>query len=265
METNALNESREKLATSVEESIPVISAIRSIELEERLSKILPKDSPETTVDGGEQPSKNELINEYLTSNLSSGSETKIKKILAIAAVLANQKGTLHIPEEYNNAESYANSVDEAAARLKANYQVGSGRITASEALDYISDRLISRVTTAVDTVVDYVSGKAEKIVTTVKNTVIKFADNIVEKGLMAIQLLLKTAITKIYPPLAFIHPYIDNVIQWITPKAKQFVKKGVTWIADKAKTIINNAKVKVKEGARKVLTWISNKAKKMLS
>lgn len=175
----------------------------------------------------------------LDSDFNSQQEQKLKKVVAAAAVVAKHAGTLpkQMEPKKMNPVAIASVADEGVNKLKTAYKVGSGQMTADEAIDKLVDYGAARVTSAIDKAVPAIKEAADKLVEKATPIIVNTACNAVEK---------------VFPPAKVITPVVRSATPYITEKAKTYVRKGIDIVASYTKKAVKVVAEKVKSTVKSV-------------
>ena len=154
-----------------------------------------------------------LFEKALESPLASGEDSRMKKLMAAALHVAAARG---IDIGINAVpEAIASFADEAYTRLKTSVQVASGQIDVYQAADVLIDHAAARLTVV--------------------------AEQAVAKGVPLAVNALCTALTRFYPPIEVLTPYIRNAAQYLTPRLQEAVRGGIQRLSAYAKTAVRQA------------------------
>lgn len=168
-----------------------------------------------------------LMTEALDSSFSSREELKAKKILAAALIVAKSNGCLPsgIPNTIDGIAG-ASLADESLTRMKAGYQVATGEIDISEAIDILVDRAVART--------------------------MAISDIMVKRGVdMAINVV-GEMIVSAYPETRPIVTLAKVFQPFITEKAQKFARTGIKMIGEAAKKCVRSLSKMAVSVARKV-------------
>lgn len=190
------------------------------------------------VTGDQSQETRQSIQEFLDSPLGDKKEIVMEKAFAAAMVLAKERGLLpNLPE---SSHAIASIVDEGLTRVKANYQVGVGKLDPEKAIDHIVDHAESRAVTYVDAAFE--SGAISAVAT---EGVVKLAYAI-------------PGIGPIVGPIAENYrPIIKSVIASVEQPVREAIKTGIHVVATTAKTIAHKAVEGVKSLAKKFVSLFS--------
>lgn len=182
------------------------------------------------VTGDQSQETRQSIQEFLDSPLGDKKEIVMEKAFAAAMVLAKERGLLpNLPE---GSHAIASIVDEGLTRVKANYQVGVGKLDPEVAIDHIVDHAESRAIAYVDAAFE--SGMVREVVT---EGVVRLAYAIPEIG-------------PIIGPIAENYkPIIKSVIARVEQPVSEAIKTGIHVVATTAKTIAHTVVETVKNTA----------------
>lgn len=187
--------------------------------------------------------KSEWLQPFVESPIGDASDANYKRQMAAAVVKAVSAGKL--PQM--DANGIASLVDEGMTRLKTAYQVGMGKMDVSKASDILIDRAVGRTAAFVENTINYLEQNA-MLATEVGLPFLidKTADVVC------------SALTSVCPPAAALTPVIKAMVAYITPKAVSVVKKGITFVARAARSLVC-------EIVPKVTNWLQNKAKSLFN
>ncbi len=168
-----------------------------------------------------------LIQRMMESELGDESETKVKKVLAAAAVLCKQNGI--IPSALKNAspEEIASLTDKSVIVAKTAYMVGSGKMMSDDALEAIIDHSSAMLITTIDKAID-----------TVTEYAVKNADTIVDRGLEFAARYAEAAAAA-FPLTRPVAHFIRPITERLKPIVKPYVKKGIITLAQAVKPIVS--------------------------
>lgn len=202
-------------------------------LEEKLSKLTAIDSTLTngkiseTVMGiaKEIP----FVQEFFDSPMGDKSEARMKKVVIAALIAGTQKGYIRLPFENVTAEGLAGWVDKSLTAAKTAYHVGTGKMTASDALEIM---------------IDHAAVVATKIVTNAINRVEKFAldhvDTLVDKTAAVVSAFTQR-IAQAYPQTRPVAVFIPVIIERAKPIVKTYIKEGIHKVAEISKPLARKA------------------------
>ena len=192
----------------------------------------------SVVTGDQSQETRQSIQEFLDSPLGDKKEIVMEKAFAAAMVLAKERGLLpNLPE---SSHAIASIVDEGLTRVKANYQVGVGKLDPEKAIDHIVDHAESRAVTYVDAAFE--SGAISAVAT---EGVVKLAYAI-------------PGIGPIVGPIAENYrPIIMSVIASVEQPVREAIKIGIHAVATTAKTIARKAIEVVKNVAKNIVSLLS--------
>lgn len=172
-----------------------------------------------------------VIKKYLDGDLTGN--TDAKKIIATAIAIGNKKGYISLPQKYSNPESIGSIADKAMDTIKLAHDVGAGKLTADDAIEYGINKAAAIVKTTVDKLID----KSTSIVS-------KVVSELIEKK---------------FPPAKVLRPVIKLGTKFIAEKAKPLIHKGIDKITQAAKTIVRNTFENVKTTVRSVVKNVGGK------
>jgi hypothetical protein len=239
MEEMNYEERKAAFERKVDERIPVLSALQSLIIGNKL-----KDSEIEAI------REFKSVQEYLDLPLNDPAENGLKKIVVTAVVTANQLGILKLPEGYNNAESIASIVDEGLTRIKTAYQVAKGILNPIDATEAINDRMAVRVASVVDVVVDKLEEKAKKLIDNLKEKAMPIADFVAE-GVNRVSAVVCSYVERVFPPAKVVTSVIKRVVRFVSPVVRQTIAKGIAVVAETAKKVVTKVASAVKSFAKK--------------
>lgn len=177
-----------------------------------------------SIDNVKQFASSKVLREFLDAPVGSEKDTQVKKLMATAIHIANQNDCLPFEVPSSDPIEIAKLVDEGLTRVKVAYQSGCGLLDPIEVADVLIDKAAARVVALVDHAFE--SGMVNQALT---------------KGSVALLTFLKVPNAQAYAPI------ISNVISRVERPIQNFIKKGINYIAQSAKTT-----------ARKVVTSIKS-------
>lgn len=151
----------------------------------------------------------ETVSQSWTEMIGGDNPNKAKKIMSIALMLASKAGDATME---STAVVVASMADEIVERIRVAAQVGKAMLDPEEAINRLVDCVAVRM--------------------------IVVADRAIEKGLPIIAERIVQVIGRVYPPASVLAPIIRTVIQMTTPLVKEYVHKGIRFIAETSKHII---------------------------
>ena len=176
----------------------------------------------------------ESVQNYLDAPLGDDQDVVMKKLLAAAAVIANEGGVL--PDFPADPQEAAAVIDDVATRVKTAYQVGVGIIqNPEEALNAIVDAAEVRASAAVD--MAFESGLANNVAT---ELIVKGAYMIPEIGPV------------VGPAVEACKPLISALVSKVEEPARRAIKKGISVVASAAKSAVKYTVEKVKSFASRL-------------
>lgn len=155
-----------------------------------------------------------VVQNFLDSPVGDASEAKLKKVFAAAVIRAQELGTLPFPLADKSPIAIASAIDEGLNRIKFAYKLSQEELDAIEVADKLIDATVARVVTV--------------------------ADKVIERGVPVVLDKLCTVIAKIYPPATVFIPVIKSAEKYIVPIAQLAVRKGLSVVAEGAKTIVRS-------------------------
>lgn len=216
------------------ESIP---AAVSVELSEL--GILGEDLNENSHSEWLQP----LVEEELTPE----EATDRKRTIATAIIKGMREGAI---APTMTAPNIASLIDEGVTRMTVARQVATGQMDSVEAMDVFIDHAAARVVTIADDIITKVEKGALE-----RSDVI--ADTLVDRAARGLKVLASS-----FPQTRVLVPFIDTAAHYIKPGVRTVVKKGISIVANTARTIVKKATPfiadRVKEGVRTVKNWFAS-------
>lgn len=216
------------------ESIP---AAVSVELDEQ--GILDEELNESSHSEWLQP----LVEEELTPE----EATDRKRTIATAIIKGMREGAI---DPTMSAPDIASLIDEGVTRIIVAKQVGEGKMDQVEAMDVFIDHAAARIVTVADDIITKVENGALE-----RSDVI--ADNLVDRAATGLKVLASS-----FPQTRVLVPFIDTAAQYIKPGVRLVVKKGISLVANAARTIVKNTvpfiAEKVKQTGRAIKSWMSS-------
>jgi hypothetical protein len=147
------------------------------------------------------------------------------------------------------APDIASLIDEGVTRMTVAYQVGEGQMDSIDAMDVLIDHAAARVVTIADDIIT----KVEKGLLA-KSDII--ADTLVDRAATGLK-----ALASAFPLTRVLVPFIDTAAQYIKPAVRAVVKKGITIVANVARTVVKKVvpfiAERVKEGFRAIKGFFS--------
>lgn len=176
-----------------------------------------------SIDNVKQFASSKVLREFLDAPVGSEKDTQVKKIMATAIHIANQNDCLPFEVPSSDPIEIAKLVDEGLTRVKVAYQSGCGLLDPIEVADVLIDKAAARVVALVDHAFE--SGMVNQALT---------------KGSVALLTFLKVPNAQAYAPV------ISNVISRVERPIQNFIKKGINYIAQSAKTTVSKVVTSIK-------------------
>lgn len=176
-----------------------------------------------SIDNVKQFASSKVLREFLDAPVGSEKDTQVKKLMATAIHIANQNDCLPFEVPSSDPIEIAKLVDEGLTRVKVAYQSGCGLLDPIEVADVLIDKAASRVVALVDHAFE--SGMVNQALT---------------KGSVALLTFLKVPNAQAYAPI------ISNVISRVEKPVQNFIKKGINYIAQSAKTTVRKVVTSIK-------------------
>lgn len=176
-----------------------------------------------SIDNVKQFASSEVLREFLDAPVGSEKDTQVKKLMATAIHIANQNDCLPFELPSSDPIEIAKLVDEGLTRVKVAYQSGCGLLDPIEVADVLIDKAAARVVALVDHAFE--SGMVNQALT---------------KGSVALLTFLKVPNAQAYAPV------ISNVISRVERPIQNFIKKGINYIAQSAKTTVSKVVTSIK-------------------
>ena len=88
--------------------------------------------------------------------------------------------------------------------------------------------------------------------------VVTVADKVIERGVPVVLDNLCKVIARVYPPATVFVPVIKAAEKYIVPIAKMAVRKGLSVVAEGAKSFIHSTVKTLKNGVKKFASWLVN-------
>lgn len=193
-----------------------------------------------------ESSHSEWLQPLIDEELTPEEATERKRTIATALIKGMRDGSIEPME----APDIAALIDEGVTRMTVAKQVGEGTMDPVKAMETFIDHAAARVITIADNLITKVEKGALE-----RSDVI--ADTLVDRGATALKVLAAS-----WPPTRVLVPFIDSAAQYIKPGVRMLVKKGITMVADTARTIVKNAVPfiadRVKQGVRAVKSFFSS-------
>lgn len=176
-----------------------------------------------SIDNVKQFASSKVLREFLDAPVGSEKDTQVKKLMATAIHIANQNDCLPFEVPSSDPIEIAKLVDEGLTRVKVAYQSGCGLLDPIEVADVLIDKAAARVVALVDHAFE--SGMVNQALT---------------KGSVALLTFLKVPNAQAYAPI------ISNVISRVEKPVQNFIKKGINYIAQSAKTTVRKVVTSIK-------------------
>lgn len=176
-----------------------------------------------SIDNVKELGKSKVLQEFLDAPVGSEKDTQVKKLMATAIQIANQNDCLPFEVPSSDPIEIAKLVDEGLTRVKVAYQSGCGMLDPIEVADVLIDKAAARVVALVDHAFE--SGMVNQALT---------------KGSVALLTFLKVPNAQAYAPI------ISNVISRVERPIQNFIKKGINYIAQSAKTTVRKVVTSIK-------------------
>ena len=173
-----------------------------------------------------------VVQQFLDSPVGDASEAKLKKVFAAAIITANEQGTLPFPIEDKSPITIASAIDEGLNRVKLSYKLTKEELDVIEVADMLIDATVARV--------------------------VAVADKVIERGVPVVLDNLCKVIARVYPPATVFVPVIKAAEKYIVPIAKMAVRKGLSVVAEGAKSFIRSTVKTLKNGVKKFASWLVN-------
>ena len=173
-----------------------------------------------------------LVQQFLDSPIGDASEAKLKKAFAAAVIMAQEQGTLPFSLADKSPIAIASAIDEGLNRVKFAYKVSKEELDVVEVADKLIDATVARVVTV--------------------------ADKVIERGVPVVLDNLCKVIARVYPPATVFVPVIKAAEKYIVPIAKMAVRKGLSVVAEGAKSFIRSTVKTLKNGVKKFASWLVN-------
>ena len=173
-----------------------------------------------------------VVQQFLDSPVGDASEAKLKKVFAAAIIIANEQGTLPFSIDGKSPIAIASAVDEGLNRVKLSYKLAKEELDVIEVADMLIDATVARVVTV--------------------------ADKVIERGVPVVLDNLCKVIARVYPPATVFVPVIKAAEKYIVPIAKMAVRKGLSVVAEGAKSFIRSTVKTLKNGVKKFASWLVN-------
>ena len=176
-----------------------------------------------SIDNVKELGKSKVLQEFLDAPVGSEKDTQIKQIIASAILIAKQNDCLPFDLPSFDPVEVAKIVDEGLTRVKVAYQSGCGMLDPIEVADVLIDKAAARVVALVDYAFE--SGMVNQALT---------------QGSVALLTFLKVPNAQAYTPI------ISNVISRVERPMQNFIKNGINYIAQSAKTAVRKVASSVK-------------------
>ena len=178
---------------------------------------------DVSIDNVKQFASSKVLQEFLDAPVGSEKDTQVKKLMATAIHIANQNDCLPFQLPSFDPIEIAKLVDEGLTRVKVAYQSGCGMLDPIEVADVLIDKAAARVVALVDYAFE--SGMVNQALT---------------QGSVALLTFLKI------PNAQACAPIISNVISRVERPMQNFIKNGINYIAQSAKTVVRKVASSVK-------------------
>ncbi len=192
-----------------------------------------------------ESSHSEWMEPLVKNELTPDKATDRKRIIAKAIIKGIKEGAI----EPMTAPDIASLIDEGVTRMTVAYQVGEGQMDSIDAMDVLIDHAAARVVTIADDIIT----KVEKGLLA-KSDII--ADTLVDRAATGLK-----ALASAFPLTRVLVPFIDTAAQYIKPAVRAVVKKGITIVANVARTVVKKVvpfiAERVKEGFRAIKGFFS--------
>ena len=176
-----------------------------------------------SIDNVKQFASSKVLQEFLDAPVGSEKDTQVKKLMATAIHIANQNDCLPFQLPSFDPIEIAKLVDEGLTRVKVAYQSGCGMLDPIEVADVLIDKAAARVVALVDHAFE--SGMVNQALT---------------QGSVALLTFLEMPNAQAYAPI------ISNVISRVERPMQNFIKNGINYIAQSAKTVVRKVASSVK-------------------
>ena len=173
-----------------------------------------------------------VVQQFLDSPVGDASEAKLKKVFAAAIMTAKEQSTLPFSIEDKSPIAIASAIDEGLNRVKLSYKLAKEELDVIEVADMLIDATVARVVTV--------------------------ADKVIERGVPVVLDNLCKVIARVYPPATVFVPVIKAAEKYIVPIAKMAVRKGLSVVAEGAKSFIHSTVKTLKNGVKKFASWLVN-------
>lgn len=192
-----------------------------------------------------ESSHSEWLEPLITDKLTPEEATERRRTIATAIINGIREGAIGpMP-----ASGIASLIDEGVTRMTVAHQVGVGQIDAMDAMDVLIDHAAARVVTIADDLITKVEKGLLK-----KSDII--ADTLVDRAAAGL-----TAIATAFPPTRALAPFIDTAAQYIKPIVRTVVKKGISIVANLARTVVKKViptlTEPIKKMGRAFKNWVS--------
>lgn len=171
-----------------------------------------------------------VVQQFLDSPIGHASEAKLKKVFATAVIAAQEQGTLPFSLAGKSPIAMASAIDEGLNRVKFSYKLSQEELDVVEVADMLIDATVARVVTV--------------------------ADKVIERGVPVILDKLSMVIAKVYPPATIFVPVIKVAEKYLVPIAKVAVRKGLSAVANAAKSVVRSAVKGFVKVGKKVVSLI---------
>lgn len=182
------------------------------------------------------PALAKVMDHFVNAPLGDPSELKMKKLMAAATLMAQEKGILPKGLKAQMVEEVVTAVDDGLSRVKLAFQQNEGWI--KNAANQLIDRAAARTVTLVDHT--FQTGVAQNAIT---------------NGIVAVGTLLGM------PQVAAARPYIHAAVNFASSSIRTGVTKGINVVASTAKSVVRT----VIEKAPTIMAKVASTAGRILS
>lgn len=184
------------------------------------------------------------LTEYMESGFGDASDSKTKKLMAAATVMAKHSKAIESEKmsAYSTPISIASVIDEGLNNMKSCYHVATGKLNTGQAIDICIDYAVARICEAIDSYLPTIKDKA---------------DDLVEKVVPKLVNGFCNALDSVIPQAKPVTEFIRQNIPFLTEKAKKLVSEGIDKVADFAKTIVKNVASTLKTMSERILLALS--------
>lgn len=176
-----------------------------------------------SIDNLKQLRGSKVLQEFLDAPIGNEKDTQIKQIIASAILIAKQNDSLPFDLPSFDPVEVAKIVDEGLTRVKVAYQSGCGILDPIEVADALIDKAAARTVALVDHAFE--SGVVNQMLTI---------------GVVAALTFFKVPNAQAYAPI------ISDVISFVEKPIQDFIHKGISHIAQSAKTVVRKVVSSVK-------------------